>query len=202
MVTKSLTRQITEILFERDSRTARIWGTNAMGKPCGLLVRCGEYKSPSARIQSEDEESLMVPPRNEDVEKVTVPNPDRFVLLPDRVGTDEPVPIGAMMCDVYDCTDQGLVKTQSGSAFCDAEDFERGVTGPGIEFFYEESLENGQKTQWDLSLPRFRDCFTPKIPAGTIRALFRYGRSDEHYESSRNVKTDEQPEILQLRSAV
>jgi hypothetical protein len=202
MVTKSLTRQITEILFESNAETARIWGTNAMGKPCGLLVKCGDDGSPSARIRSEDEEAMMMPARSEDVDTVTVPDPERFVLLPDRVGNEEPEPLGVMMCDVYEFTNGALVPKRSGKTFRDPSDLERGVTGPGIEFFYGESLEDGEPTQWNLSLPRFRDCFTPTISAGTVRALFRYGQTDDRFENPQNVPTGEESELPRLRSAV
>ncbi len=144
----------------------------------------------------------MIPARNEDIEKVTVPDPERFVLLPDRVGTGQPEPIGVMICDVYDFKDEKLTKSQGGTTFGDTEQLERGVTGPGIEFFYEEPLENGEQTRWDLFLPRLRDCFTPQIPAGTIRALFRYGSSEEGRDTSPDVKTDAQSKIPRLRSAV
>ena len=73
------------------------------------------------------------------------------------------------------------------------------IKGPPVDVAYDE---DGEPTQWNLSLPRFRDCFTPKISAGTVRALFRYGRTDDRFENPQNAPTGEESELPRLRSAV
>lgn len=199
MVVDSLSRQITEILLRTESETARVWGTNAMGRPAGLLVNRLEGKGPSVSLPSSSSETLAAPVREEDVELVTVPDPDRFVLLPGGGTDDQPPPVGATFCDIYSVEEGSLDRMKSAQSIEEPTDLSRGVTGPGVEFFYPENRSNGVSTRWDLALPRFRDNMTPSLPEETVQALFQYGKHPALESAEQCRQRDELPH---LKSAV
>lgn len=199
MVVDSLSRQITEVLLRTESETARVWGTNAMGRPAGLLVNRLEGKGPSASLPSSGSEMLAAPVLEEDVELVTVPDPEQFVLLPGEGTDDQPPPVGATFCDVYSVDNGSLSRMKSAESIEEPTDLNRGVTGPGVEFFYPEDLSNVVSTRWDLALPRFRDNMTPSLPEETVQALFRYGESGDVENTGESLQRDELPH---LKSAV
>lgn len=199
MVVDSLSRQITEILLRTDSDTARVWGTNAMGRPAGLLVDRREGKGPSVTLPSSGSEALAAPVREEDVELVTVADPERFVLLPGGETDDQPPPVGAAFCDVYGVEEGSLDLRQPAEAIEEPTDLNRGVTGPGVEFFFRNDLTNVVTTRLGLSLPRFRDNMTPGLPEEAVQALFRYGDRTNEADTGQSPGESELP---RLKSAV
>ncbi|MFB6347483.1 MAG: hypothetical protein ABEK50_17325, partial [bacterium] len=112
----------------------------------------------------------------------------------------EPPPLGAMFCSIFEKRDGKLHLVSEATSVEDASDIKGGVTGPGIEFFYEPRTENYRETGWALSVPAFRDSMTPSIPKESIQTVFGYGASKEASPSKQSDPPPQQQPIL--RSAI
>lgn len=194
MVSSLVFNNFLVLLSKRDVDFGRIWGKNALGKPTGLAIK---NVTSSSAVTSKTQE-LLRPLKGSDVDYFTVPDPDTYITLPQHDGEHSSPPLGAMFTDVYKVSDEKFTLHERGKDVRDLSDLERGITGPGVEFFFDRMDEDECFRHRGLNVPYFRDNLTPSLPKSTIKALFQY-EGDSSIESKSPGADKERPT---LKSAI
>lgn len=196
MDTFSIERDLTMIMKNARQDFCRIWGRNALGKLCGVTVST-RGSAPSDQygdeVLGDHRASLTLPASNEDIELVTVPDETTYFTLPGFGESPEPPPLGAMFCDVYEKQGGRMKKVQEASGIEDPADLRGGITGAGIEFFFPPATEDYRETDWELSVPIFRDSLTPSLSKKTVQVLFEYGRKNNAVPSDGDTGDQQRP---------
>lgn len=193
-------RRITNFIRGLDSNVVRLWGRNPIGKPVGVLVN-NEMQIVSSQSESDcSTKTLAGGIFVDDLNYLSKPAPETFELLNKNPDDYADPPDGIFFSDVYGYSDGNFALKSRGEDVDSISDLVGGLTGPGIEFLYSESMEDAYQTRWDYNVPVFRDSMTPSIPDQTTQFLFRYGTNQK--KTSDSASCEDEPLRPKLKSAI
>jgi hypothetical protein len=198
METVTFRKNLTKLLKSYPEGIARVWGTNALGKESGLLVGGTGTARMNETVESNKEPELLSPVEESDLKGVTIPDLTTYYPLPIADDAIKPAPLGMVFCDRYDYVDGSFQLRHQATDVNDLSSLENGITGPEIEFLYDNDFDAQYASIKSFRIPVFRDDVSPGLPKATIQSLFRFGSSDRTTREHPSVKPD-QPK---LRSAI